>query len=301
MPNVYMLIGLPGSGKSTCANEIIKYNDNIKIFSSDEYREKLTGDVNNQTSNNKIFNILYSDLIEHVKLGGDAIYDATNISRKSRKEVIKRLNDLHISDLKIYAKVIILPIEECIKRNNNRERVVPEEVIYNMACKFELPLLNEGFSDIEYRYNCTVNDFYDPVEEFLKMRDFNQDNPNHSKNLDIHCFQSFMYLLDKTSNKNLQAAALFHDIGKVFVAKYNAEKGYTQYIGHENYGAYRCLTTKFPDYIIPVSVALYVNYHMELFKLNDAKENTIIKHKSLFKDGFWNNLKLLREADLNNH
>ena len=61
------------------------------------------------------------------------------------------------------------------------------------------------------------------------------------------------------------------------------------------------MTTKFPDYINPISVALYVNYHMELFKLNDAKENTIIKHKNLFTDDFWANLQLLREADLNNH
>ena len=40
---------------------------------------------------------------------------------------------------------------------------------------------------------------------------------------------------------------------------------------------------------------------MELFKLNSAKESTIIKHKNLFKDDFWANLQLLREADLNNH
>ena len=299
MPNVYMLIGLPGSGKSTCANEIIKYNDNIKIFSSDEYREKLTGDINNQTSNNKIFNVLYTDLIEHIKLGGDTIYDATNINRKNRKEILTRLKNLHISDLKIIGILVITPVEKCIERNKNRERIVPEEVIYNMACKFEMPLLNEGFSSIEYNY--TSSNFYDPIKEFLKMRAFNQDNPNHSKNLDIHCFQSFMYLLDKTSDKNLQTAALFHDIGKVFTAKYNEEKGYTQYIGHENYGAYRCLTTKFLDYIDPISVALYINYHMELFKLNGAKEDTIIKHKSLFKDDFWNNLQLLREADLNSH
>ena len=72
MQKVCMLIGLPGSGKSTWAKDVLNYitlygNSNLvsdlKLFSSDEY----------------------DDLIEHVKNGGSAIYDATNINRKSRK------------------------------------------------------------------------------------------------------------------------------------------------------------------------------------------------------------------------
>lgn len=312
MQKVFILMGLPGSGKSTLAAKITDYielyskypsiyltEDTPKLFSSDEYREKLIGDINNQTSNHKIFNTLYNDLIKHVKNGGSAIYDATNINRKNRKEILTRLNELHIKDLKIIGILVITPIEECIERNKNRERIVPEEVIYNMACKFEMPLLNEGFSSIEYNY--TSSNFYDPIKEFSKMRGFDQNNPNHTKNLDVHCFQSCMQLLDKTSNKELRTAALFHDIGKVFVAKYNEEKGYTQYIGHENYGAYRCLMMNFPTPINPIGVALYVNYHMEIFKLKGAKEDTINKHKKLFTEEMWNDLEMLREADLNNH
>ena len=312
MQKVFILMGLPGSGKSTVAKKITNYKElyskypsiyltenTPKVFSSDEYREKLTGDVNNQTSNHKIFNTLYNDLTNHVKNGGSAIYDATNINRKNRKEILTRLNDLHIEDLKIIGILVITPIEECIERNKNRERIVPEEVIYNMACKFEMPLLNEGFSSIEYEY--TFNEFYDPIKEFSRMRSFDQDNPNHTKNLDVHCFQSCMQLLDKTSNKELRVAALYHDIGKVFVAKYNEEKGYTQYIGHESYGAYRCMTMNYPQPIDPIKVALYVNYHMEIFKLKDAKEETVKKHKKLFSDETWKDLEMLREADLSAH
>ena len=133
------------------------------------------------------------------------------------------------------------------------------------------------------------------------MRGFNQDNPNHSKNLDVHCFQSCLYLMDKTYNKELRVAALYHDIGKVFVAKYNEEKGYTQYIGHESYGAYRCMTMNYPQPIDPIKVVFYVNYHMEIFKLKDAKEETVKKHKKLFSDETWKDLEMLREADLSAH
>ena len=309
MQKVCMLIGLPGSGKSTWAKDVLDYTSlyvkpgflgpTFKIFSSDEYREKICGDVNCQDDNQKVFNTLYDNLIEYVKNGGSAIYDATNINRKSRKTLLHRLQDLHIDDLVVQGVVFATPIEKCIERNNARDRKVPEEVIHSMACRFELPLTNEGFDDIVYNYD--NSEFYDPIKEFAKMRGFNQDNPNHTETLDVHCFKACTYLLDKTTNKELLTAALFHDLGKYYVAKYNEEKGYTQFIGHENYGAYRCLTTNFPSPISPVGVALYVNYHMEIFRLKDAKEKSFNKHKNLFKPEFWNNLELLREADLSSH
>ena len=308
MQKVCILIGLPGSGKSTWAKDVLNYKSlygnsdyflNFKIFSSDEYREKICGDVNCQDNNQKVFNTLYDDLIEHVKGGGSAIYDATNINRKSRKTLLHRLQDLHIDDLIVQGVVFVTPIERCIERNSSRNRKVPEEVIHSMVCRFELPLNNEGFDDIVYNYD--NSEFYDPLKEFAKMRGLNQNNPNHTETLDVHCFKTCTYLLDKTTNRELLTAALFHDLGKYYVAKYNEEKGYTQFIGHENYGAYRCLTTNFPSPIDPVGVALYVNYHMEIFRLKDAKEKSFIKHKNLFKPEFWNNLELLREADLSAH
>lgn len=309
MQKVCMLIGLPGSGKSTWAKDVLDYTSlyvkpgflgpTFKIFSSDEYREKICGDVNCQADNQKVFNTLYDDLIEYVKSGGSAIYDATNINRKSRETLLHRLQDLHIDDLVIQGVVFATPIEKCIERNNARDRKVLEEVIHSMACRFELPLTNEGFDDIVYNYD--NSEFYDPIKEFAKMRGFNQDNPNHTETLDVHCFKACTYLLDKTTNRELLTAALFHDLGKYYVAKYNEEKGYTQFIGHENYGAYRCLTINFPSPIDPVGVALYVNYHMEIFRLKDAKEKSFIKHKNLFKPEFWNNLELLREADSSAH
>ena len=139
MQKVCMLIGLPGSGKSTWAKDTLEYTSlygnsdlslDFKLFSSDEYREKISGDVNCQDDNQKVFNTLYDDLIEHVKNGGNAIYDATNINRKSRKTLLHRLQDLHIDNLVIQGVVFATPIEKCIERNNARDRKVPEEVIH---------------------------------------------------------------------------------------------------------------------------------------------------------------------------
>ena len=51
--NLIMMIGIPGSGKSTIANELLEKWElnNGKIFSSDEYRKIICGDENDQTQN----------------------------------------------------------------------------------------------------------------------------------------------------------------------------------------------------------------------------------------------------------
>ena len=61
------------------------------------------------------------------------------------------------------------------------------------------------------------------------------------------------------------------------------------------------MTMNYPQPIDPIKVAFYVNYHMEIFKLKDAKEETVKKHKKLFSDETWKDLEMLREADLSAH
>ena len=53
MTKLYMMIGLPASGKSTIAKEIAKSEDAV-IVSSDEIRQEF-GDVNDQSQNAKVF------------------------------------------------------------------------------------------------------------------------------------------------------------------------------------------------------------------------------------------------------
>ena len=47
-PTFTMMVGLPGSGKSTYAKELAE-RTNAKICSSDAIREELTGDISIQT------------------------------------------------------------------------------------------------------------------------------------------------------------------------------------------------------------------------------------------------------------
>ena len=79
MGRFMIMVGLPASGKSSTAIKKAK-ECNARIFSSDEYREKLLGNANDQSNNEAIFKALYSDMETACKNHEDIIYDATNVT-----------------------------------------------------------------------------------------------------------------------------------------------------------------------------------------------------------------------------
>lgn len=145
--NLYVMIGIPGGGKSFYSKQIAE-KTNAKIISSDDLREEWYGNAEDQTHNFELFKRI-DKLIEKSVIGNeDIIYDATNLYRKNRKKLFElhRLND----DLKIIAVVINTSLEDAKIRNSGRERVVPDDVIerfYNIF-KSQYPTIEEGFDDI---------------------------------------------------------------------------------------------------------------------------------------------------------
>ena len=88
MAEFIMYIGISGSGKSTHANQ---YKDNYVIVSSDGYREKLYGDINDQTHNNELFSIIHKDIIDLINEDKNVIFDATNLSSKHRVSLLSKI------------------------------------------------------------------------------------------------------------------------------------------------------------------------------------------------------------------
>ena len=89
-PNVYIMVGVPGSGKSTVAKELSEQNGAI-ILSSDSIRKELYGDENIQGDGRCVFKTLFERANNAISNGFDIIIDATNVDRKSRKSVFKSL------------------------------------------------------------------------------------------------------------------------------------------------------------------------------------------------------------------
>lgn len=267
MPNLLVLVGLPGSGKSTIASNF----ESFEIFSSDKYRELLLGDASNQSNNDLVFSTLYKNLNSYLLNGGNAILDATNITLKSRLNLLDHVKD--IPNLSKKCLIVNTPITICIKNDSKRERKVGDAVILKMEKSFQCPQYFEGWDDIK------IDKIYKekPKEEteiLPMMKGFEQQNPYHKFTLDIHCNKVGDYFKE---NPLLSEAGHLHDIGKLLTQTFD-DLGVAHYYNHANVGVYYLLSH---SYIVKnniLDVLFYINYHM---LAHDLKEGTKSYNKYL--------------------
>jgi len=137
-----VMVGLPGSGKSTFAEKLEKSRYNYRLVSTDKIRS-MFGNEESQENNYQVFDIAYNKIEHYLNLGYNVIFDATNLRLKYRRKLFKRFNEF--DQVAVFMNT---NIEECKKRNNNRPRHVPLEVIENMEKTMIRPTLEEGYSGI---------------------------------------------------------------------------------------------------------------------------------------------------------
>ena len=291
-----MMCGIVGSGKSTSAQKISDETGAI-IFSSDELRKEMFGDVNEQNKNDELFRELHKRIKECLKSGNNAIYDATNISSKRRCSFVQELNKIECEKRCI---VIATPIKECIARNNSRERKVPEEVINNMHYHWETPYLFEGWDNIQIIYPYKDNGTRS-IENWLNVnRTYNQCNPHHSMSLARHCICVGEQLSDK-NDAALYYAGLLHDVGKPITQTFTNSKGehteFAHYYCHENVGSYETLFFKCPNANI-LDVSVLVGLHMRPYNWErDNNEKLHNKYRKLWGENLYQRVMMLHEAD----
>jgi predicted kinase len=136
-----LLVGLPGSGKSTYAER-----RGLPTLSSDEVRRLLADDPTDQTIHARVFSTLRYLARQRLAIGRPVTYiDATHLTRKERKPWIAMAG---LYDCDVEAILFDVPVEVCRERNRRRNRVVPEEAMDRMAAKLRPPSKKEGFSRI---------------------------------------------------------------------------------------------------------------------------------------------------------
>ena len=295
MATFNMMIGPAGCGKSTYADTIWFYNNNMEIVSSDAIREELYGDESIQGDSKEVFSMMHSRTIELLDEDISVIYDATNLTYKNRKAILDKVKD----KARCYAFIVATPIKRILQQNAERARKVPEEVIMQQLKQFEMPTYEEGFAAIIIIDDVDTLPVFD---EFVKMINFEQDNEHHSFTLDKHCISAYMNI--KTDKFWLKQAALLHDYGKIYTKTFYDMKGRkcenAHYYGHPNIASYASLSMDIlNNRDDQIKTAIAICYHMQPYF--SKSEKSIEKWKKRLGEEMWNDLFILHEADKEAH
>lgn len=287
-PSLILLVGVPGSGKTTYAKNYIEQNSNIVHLSSDAIRKELYGDENIQGNPGDVFSLMQKRAVQALNDGQNVIYDATNITRKDRQGIISVCPKF----IKIEAHIIWALIETCIEQDASRDRTVGKEVIDRMLKRFQAPYYDEGIDEIKIirPQGFNTHKYYNTVISNMLIP---HDNPHHTLGIYHHCQEAYEEICCHSIEADICMAALWHDIGKPYVKAFIDNKGnpceHAHYYQHQCVGAY--MSYGF-EYITPY-IAWLISSHMEPY----------------FNSKYYNNLPpflkqdidLLHEADLNAH
>lgn len=156
--SLVMLIGLPGSGKSFVAQQLQCHYPGSPLIATDQIRAQLFGDEAIQGTWLRVWREVESQFRsavtqiqqQHSPL---AIYDATNVVRRQRKDAIQLARITGFNHLTGYW--LDPPLETCLQRNRQRHRRVPEAIIWKMHRQLTdaPPSLTDGLDRLIHTLN----------------------------------------------------------------------------------------------------------------------------------------------------
>ena len=166
-----LMVGLPGSGKSTLAKRLVIVDNLTKeesipiLHSSDDIRKELSGDAANQKINRLVFKTLHERVAKDLSVGEDVIVDATNLTVRDRAKYVaiaKNTKNQQGRKPRVVVLVMMTSYAESLRRNNARNRVVPEYAMQRMNERFEFPnVIDEEFESVgvylENKKGYTIN------------------------------------------------------------------------------------------------------------------------------------------------
>lgn len=127
MKKLILLVGIPGSGKSTVALRLLEKG--FVCLNADTIRHELYGDAGEQGDKERVFEVFFERLDKELAGGRDIVIDNTNINSRHRQPIIERARTAGYGDIQLW--IIDTPLDVCLERNRARSRNVPDDIVEN--------------------------------------------------------------------------------------------------------------------------------------------------------------------------
>lgn len=163
-PTLYMLVGIPYSGKSTWVSKMLQSNphsNDLVVLSTDAYITKYAESEGkkyqdifaDQKKSQQVMKMATKDL--HKQLNSAVtenkaiIWDQTNLTPQTRSRNIRANKDI----INKYHRVAVFfptPASDIIQERMKArmDQRIPEDIVWNMARKLQPPTTEEAFNEI---------------------------------------------------------------------------------------------------------------------------------------------------------
>ena len=132
--------GLPASGKSTYARNLVEQNPNAyKRINRDDLRAMFDNTYRSRGNEKFVRKIRDVLILEALKAGKHVIVDDTNLSDKNIKRIeqlVQQFRKEEGQDVQVEIKDMEATLTECLERDKQREKGVGEKVIREMHRQF---------------------------------------------------------------------------------------------------------------------------------------------------------------------
>lgn len=143
---LYILVGIPGSGKTYMAKHMLMRGTGWRYISRDEIRmECISDDEEYFSHEDEVFDIFVYKIRSALQNGDtfNVIADATHLNWPSRRKLLMALREdkINFENLYIIPVMINCSFEQAVLQNNSRtgRACVPYDVIKNMYYKLTDP------------------------------------------------------------------------------------------------------------------------------------------------------------------
>lgn len=152
MPTAYILVGVPGAGKSTWINNQ-NWSKDCCIVSTDYWVEeeaKRQGKTYSEVFSEYMptaVSLMLANVQAAIEMGNNIIWDQTSTTVSTRAKKIKMLDD-YTKIAVVFKTPLFDELNDRLQRRALTGKVIPSDVMRQMISGFEHPTLEEGFDQI---------------------------------------------------------------------------------------------------------------------------------------------------------